>query len=64
MLLKRRHYDLFESYDKEKDQFKARTDLTEAEIEELLALDEWQMMTDRKHLITNYEEIKKLIHND
>ena len=64
MLLKRRHYDLFESYDKEKYQFKARTDLTEAEIEELLALDEWQMMTDRKHLITNYEEIKKLIHND
>ena len=61
MLLKHRHYDLFESYDNVRDQFKARTDLSQLELEQVLRLDKMQMRCNGKHLISNLDEIEKLL---
>lgn len=43
------------------EKFKARTDLTEDEIKEVLELDDWYFEIEHEHLITNHEELQKKI---
>lgn len=61
MLLKMKHLMLMEkAIGNEK--FKARTDLTEAQIKKVLELDDWYFEIEQEHLITNYNELRKKAH--
>lgn len=58
MLLKMKHLMLMEEAVGE-NKFKARENLTNEEIDDLLELDAWYYDIEKDHLIINHEELRK-----